>query len=457
MKKYRFLWVVLALGLLIRMFKVHLVYCIAPDGIAYINAAKDLISGKGFNSTWPPLYPFFLSIFWNLISNPELSGQLVSVLFGVLTIGIVYIMFKNIFNEQVGIITSLFAAFHPYLVRYSAETLADSLFTFLITTVVFLGWLSISKKKIYHVVLTGFFAALAYLAKPEGVVLLVVISIWWLFEPKRKWITKISRMLFAWFIFLIICFPYLYSIQRDTGKWMISQKQSIVFSIALKNEGYTEEFLDISPAEYLKTNPKIFFKKIGSGFLKLLGRFPDAYNPFLFLLFIFGLINKYKDKQFLYFIASFLILFFMGYAMFHPGRRYLVGWVPVTLFVAGFGVENLNDWLKKINVLKTININYTGLIVGIIILAMLPKTFEYIRPEAEQWKEAGFWIKRHFTGTPKVMCDSARVIFYSEGEYVPLDESKFNAVDYIVTEKEISFLKKAFSLSTGLNIYYGEK
>jgi len=455
MKKYRFLWIILVLSLFIRVFKIHLVYCIAPDGIAYINAAKDLITGRGFNPTWPPLYPFFLSVFWHFISDPELSGQLVSTVFGVLTVGIVYVMFQNIFNEKIGIITALFAAFHPYLVRYSAETLADSLFTFFITVVVYLGWLVINKKKLYYVLLTGIFTALAYLTKPEGVFLLVVISFWWIFQPASEWSIKIKRILFAWVVFLFICFPYIYSIKQNTGQWMISQKQSIVFSIALKNEGYADEFLDVSPVEYFKTNPKILLKKIGFGFLELLGRFPDAYNPFLFILFLFGLTKKFQEKKFLYYIGSFLAVFFIGYAMFHPGRRYLVGWVPVTLFIAGFGVSNLNDWLKKTSFLKK-KVNFIWIITVIFIFIMLPKTFASIRPEAEQWKKAGTWIKKHFIGVPKVMCDSVRVVFYSGGEYIVFDENKFYEVDYIVTEKEIDTLKKAFCLSTGLNIYYGK-
>lgn len=442
------LWLLLVLALFVRLYKISLVRCIAPDGVAYISAAKDLLCRKGFSPIWPPLYPWFLSILWRLGINPELSGQLVSVFFGMATVVMVYVITKSIFSQRIAIISTIFCAFHPYLVRYSAEALSDSLFCFLITSCVFLGWFVMKKASFFLVLFTGILTALAYLTKPEGFFLLPIISLWWIFSPLEKMHKRLSAVIFIWVIFLIISFPYLYDIQKKTGEWVMSQKQTIVFSIALKKEGYTEEFLNVSPLEYLKENPKKFFIKVGSGLLSLLGRVPDAYNPLLFLFLMIGLTAGIREKRFIFYIFTFIIPFFIGYAIFHPGRRYLVGWVPLTLFFSSFGVEKLGKWLTRGRILP---------IILIAIIFMLPKTLEPIRNDGMKWKEAGLWIKSNSGRTVRIMSEDGRVSFYADGEDIPWDEGKFKEVDYVVAEEEINSLKKTEYISGGLNIYYGKE
>lgn len=439
-----YFWIILIIAFLIRLYKISLVKCIASDGIAYIDIAEDIIAGRGFNPVWPPLYPLFISFFLRCGFNPELSGQLVSVLFGTLTVGIIYISVKQIFSERTALISCLFAAFHPYLVRYSAEVLADSLFTFLITTVVFLGWLVIKKKNVSLVFLTGLFCGTAYLTKPEGIFLLPVISAWWIFSCRYQRYRRILVILISWLAFFAVGFPYLYSLRKETGRWTISQKESIVFSVALREEGYTDEFLNISPSEYLTENPKEFFKKTGSGLIKLFGRIPDAYQPVLFIFLVIGLVTGIREKKYVCYVSSFLFVYFIGYAIFNPGRRYLAGWVPVTLFFAACGIENAGGRIGKGR--------YLWLLVSITLLTMLPKTFDAIRPDGGRWKEAGLWIKNNSSGRSKVMCEDERTAFYANGEYVPLSDNRFGDVRYVVTDKETNF-RKVYSTKDRLSIY----
>lgn len=384
------------------------------------------MSGKGFNPTWPPLYPWFISLFIRSGIGEELSGQLVSVIFGVLTVAMVYVVTRAIFSQTIAQTAALFSVFHPYLVRYSAETLADSMFTFLIISCVYCGWLLINRQRLISVFLCGALAGFAYLTKPEGLFLLVVISIWH---------RKIWHVFCMWAIFLLVSFPYLYAIHKETGRWMISQKESVVFSVALQEEGYTGEFLNISPLEYARGNPLKFFTKTGKGLVKLLGRFPDAYNPFLFILLIIGLMSGVREKRYLFYILSFLIPYFIGYAVFHPGRRYLVGWVPLTMFLAAEGAERFRK--------------YTWVLVFVAILIMSIKTFESIRDDGRKWKEAGLWLSDNAGAGVKVMSEDSRVVFYAGAENVGEAEA-----GYIVTEDEVGSLRKVHRTNKGLNIYY---
>lgn len=462
MKKIFSLRTWLLLAVLVRVYKILVTKCIASDGVAYIGAAKDLLEGSGFNPIWPPLYPWLISLLWRAGINPELSGQLISLIFGVLTVALIYILSKKITgSEIVSNIAVIFSVFHPFLVRYSAETLSDSLFTFLITLSIYYGWLVIEsgkrEKTFFRVFITGVVLALAYLTKPEGIFILIIISLWWIIFPlvkiklhKGLWYRNVFKVVFVWIVFFVVCLPYLYAVKSKSGDWIISQKQTIVFSIALQSGGYEEEFLNVSPLEYAKEKPKIFFSKVGSDLLTVFGKFPDAYFPLLFILLLIGIMGRDKEKKYLLYILSFLIPFFIGYAVYHPGRRYLVGWVPLTIFLSAYGIININKW-TKIN---------TWILVIITVFIMFPKTFAPIRKNGARWKEAGLWIKDYGKKNPVVMCEDERTAFYADGENVILNDENYrdetNRVDYIVTDMKIDTLKRRCHTSLGLNIYYGE-
>lgn len=222
MKNRFHLWFWLVLALVLCLYKISLIKCIAVDGVAYIGVAKEWITGIGFNPIWPPLYPWFINLFMRLGINPETCGQLVSVAFGVAAVALVYKMTSSIFLPVIANIATIFSVFHPYLVRYSAEVLLDSLFTFLLTAVVFFGWLLLQKNKISLAIVTGILAGLAYLTKPEGIFLLLIISIWVFAAGKDIWYKRLMLILCACGIFFMISFPYVYAIREKTGKWMIS-------------------------------------------------------------------------------------------------------------------------------------------------------------------------------------------------------------------------------------------
>lgn len=425
------LWFWLVLALAIRIYKIALVKCIATDGVAYIDVAKKWLTGRGTHPNWPPLYPWFISLLMRIGIEPELCGQLISCLFGVGTVALVYLVTRRAVSPAIAQTAAIFSVFHPYLVRYSAEVLSDSLFIFLLTSVIFCGWLGrkvVPDTTFLFSVLTGLLAGLCYLTKPEGIFLLVIISLW----HRRLW-----QVFCMWLVFFVISFPYIYAIHEKKGEWMISEKQNIVFSVALQKEGLATEFLNISPWEYAKENPKGFVIKVGRGILSLLGRIPDAYHPLLFLFLIIGLVSGIKERQFLFYILTFLIPFFLGYAIFHPGRRYLVGWVPITLFLSAYGVRKL--WI----------------LVLVTILVMLPKTIEPIRQEGVKWKEAGLWVNENSNTGVNIMSENIKAVFYAGREYISWEEGDFYKVDYIITEREIDLLRKVHHTSGGVNIYAG--
>ena len=458
-------WLFIALG--VRVYKVSVTRCIAGDGVAYLKVARDWLQGAGIHPVWPPLYPWLVSLLWRMGIPSELSGQLVSVIFGVLLVALVYLAGRRIFPPPIAAIACIMAVFQPFLVRYSAEVLADSLYTFLLTAVIVCGWwaMNIQEKVpkdnrriiVLAAVVTGIFTALAYLTKPEGVGVLLVISVWWLWGMKisfpgrpgrRKWLLRISMVLCAWAVFCLISSSYIYAVKKKTGQWMISQKQTIVFSVALQEKGYTDKFLNISPLAYAKAEPVRFFAKVGSDLLVLLGRMPDAWHPLLFILLIIGFIGGIREKRFLFYLLTIIIPFLIGYAVYHPGRRYLVNWAPLLLFFSAYGVWKIN---KRTRIPEWI-------LMVVIVLIMLPQTLKPIRVSGIRWKQAGNWIKDNAGKGRIIMGDDERIAFYAEGRQLvpspsPPGDEKTDDVDYIVTEEKLDSFTR-ISRVKDLNIYY---
>ena len=78
----------------------------------------------------PPLYYLTLKLWSGFSGTSEISLRLLSVLFGTGTIFIVYLIAKNLFSKQVGVISSILLATSGLHIYYSQEARMYSMATF---------------------------------------------------------------------------------------------------------------------------------------------------------------------------------------------------------------------------------------------------------------------------------------------------------------------------------------
>lgn len=84
----------------------------------------------------PPLYPFFLALIYKLFGAGKTAIiviRLVQSFLGVLTCLLVYLIATRIFNQKIGILSSLIVAVHPAIIAYTGLHLTETLFTFLLS------------------------------------------------------------------------------------------------------------------------------------------------------------------------------------------------------------------------------------------------------------------------------------------------------------------------------------
>jgi len=92
-----------------------------PDG-------WDLIKDPIYNVF--PLYYWILQLWMRLVSPSEIMLRIISVIFGVALIPVVYLIASELFSKKVGLLSAFFAATSPFFIYYSQFGKAYSLMFF---------------------------------------------------------------------------------------------------------------------------------------------------------------------------------------------------------------------------------------------------------------------------------------------------------------------------------------
>ena len=187
------------LGLVVLAFSVRSIYFsqtagfIQPgagsDSYFYLQWAKDIVRGNflGKDVFYAlPVYPYFLSLAYLFSEGEVFALILIQILIGASNCGLIYLLGRRLFNNQVGIIASLIACAYPMFIFYDRMLLPASL-------AIFLGLLSalLLLRIRDNPSLTNWFAAglllgLCTLARASFFLLAVFVLFWMSYEYKKK-------------------------------------------------------------------------------------------------------------------------------------------------------------------------------------------------------------------------------------------------------------------------------
>jgi 4-amino-4-deoxy-L-arabinose transferase-like glycosyltransferase len=436
----------LALGL--RFLVYQLTYLISIDGATfYLRPAQNFASGQwmeGLASGYHPLYPLLVAFLSKALGNFQLSGQMISVLFGALTVIPVYYLAKGMFHRWAGFLSALFLAILPRHATLSADFLSDATYTFFFVSAVWLGWKALKTEDWKIFFLAGVAAALAYLTRAEGIGALLVLSLWVPFRKSSLPYWRKGTALLALLIsFVLIASPYMFYLRSYTGSWTISRKPSVNRVVVLIKEKLLSQKTNDKSAKRFdsfvqqlkqRDNPDPGFSRwlrnIGT-FFKF---FVETFHPIFFLLFIVGVIRR-KTVSFRtgerFLLANLLlctaILYWLA-SISYIGHRYFVPFVILCLPWSGSGLAEVQRWLEeKLSTRrweKARFITAYGFIPLILVVAftVLPITIQPQREGKLGRKEAGLWIKNNSVPGPLIYTNMVRVNYYAEGKLIFLKE-----------------------------------
>ena len=178
------------------------------DSYFYLQWAKDIIRGNiiGKDVFYAlPGYPYFLSLAY-LFSRGEVFGLiLIQLVLGSINCGLIYLLAKRLFNEQVGIIAGIIACGYSMFIFYDRMLLPASLAIFLGLSVILL-LLKIKARpnsKIWFGL--GLLLGLCTLTSAGFSLLAIVIFFWIIYEFEERPFKKVLAYAFSFILaFLLI-------------------------------------------------------------------------------------------------------------------------------------------------------------------------------------------------------------------------------------------------------------
>jgi hypothetical protein len=476
--------ILLGLAFGVRLYMVYHTYLIANDGILYVRMSK-LISrgeaGSAFSLLFFNLYPFITAIFQKVFNDWEFSAQMVSAVFGSLTIIPFYFLIRSLLGRTVASVSSILFVFHPYLVRYSAEVIRGPTFWFFFAVTLWVGWEAISRKRAWLFFLTSLLGAVSFLLRPEGIFVVPIVGVW-VFLKNREALRSTYRQRIFFALILLLTVPILLSpamlyLKKKTGRWHWARADTIIgiatADATMRNIKKNFHNLEMKPWDDSPQGQDEFIRlrqflslatehRIGIVTLEMMSKFQKAMHPLLLILLLFGAIRRKKiryQKEEELFLLSLLVIFFLilvryGTITFYIGTRHMIAPVILCLAWAGVGVFEVEyrirhtSWLiksrdKRGAVLR----NMQWILLILIVLALLPKTLAPKRVEKIPIKEAGIWVGEHGPRDPVIMAQGglARIAFYADGRFLEVprgqdlfEYAKKNRVNILaINEKDI--------------------
>ena len=488
--------ILLGLAFGVRLYLVFNTYLITHDGILYIKISKLISQGQvseAFDFYFLNLYPLITAVFQRLFYDWEFSAQMVSTVFGSLTIIPFYLLTRSLFNRTVALISSILFGFHPYLVRLSAEVIRGPTFWFFLMMALWVGWEAICRKRAWLFCLTSLLGAVSFLLRPEGIFVIPMVAVWMLLKDwgtfKSTYRQRIVCELALLLTVPILLSPGMLYLKKKTGRWHWARSDAFVeMATADLTMSYVKDDfqkLELKPwdespqgrVEFMRLRQFLSLAtehRMGIVVLEMISKFQKAMHPLLLVLLLFGTIRRKKvqyhkiGELFLLCALAVLSLILVRYGTFYPyiGTRHMMACVMLCLPWAGAGVVEAEHRISNTFLMakstgaRLASFRYLGWpLLVLIVLTLLPKTLVSQRVEKIPIKEAGIWMKEHGPTNPVIMGQGqlVRIAFYADGTFlqVPRDQDLFeyakkNQVNFLAV-KEKNIEKTHPGLSPSLN------
>ncbi|MDW8002950.1 MAG: glycosyltransferase family 39 protein [Deltaproteobacteria bacterium] len=461
-----FLLLIVLYAFFLRIHRLFIPDVIANDGVFYVGCAKLIEKGDftQFKETcFFNLYPILIYFFHKFLDDWEISGRLVSIVFGTLSVIPLYLLTKTLINIRIGLVLVLFYATLPSVVEFSSDVLREGLFWFLFFSSLYFGIVALLRKRWLFLFLSSFFLVLSLFTRIEGVIVLPLILLYAVYARLKKKTTRKDTLIgfplsycaiFSLvFIFTLVLFKFL------TSDWELGplghKMETVQFSrklVELKLEEELRSLTSLSSFSHslvdlaLRYRYVLYASEIVYKTLKSLGVLSLAF-------LVLGILkddNPLPVGKFFYLfwiIISVLVsyVYVVFYHYFSTRHGLLIG-IPLLLWCSK-GFYGISSFLENRMVFWK-KISQSGRVTPIVLLTLVV-TYSLVanlgpsRPDKLEYKQAGICLKEYGLKEKKVVTrpNLARVLFYAEAQPVYLEfvEDPVFIQQHMLREK-ISFL-----------------
>jgi 4-amino-4-deoxy-L-arabinose transferase-like glycosyltransferase len=153
----------------------------------------------GYQATfWAPGYSLTLAAFFKLFGASWTTGEIVNVVASTALIPLAFLIGRRIHGVAAGIIASALLAFYPVHIYYSAVLISDVMFALVVAAViVVVVYAPAPPRGVMVPALLGALVGYGALLRPQGLVLAVVIAVYWFVASNRRREVLVPSILFA--------------------------------------------------------------------------------------------------------------------------------------------------------------------------------------------------------------------------------------------------------------------
>jgi len=182
------------------------------NAVQFIDGILNNIFRVGWNS-FPTFYFYIQSIPISILGQTTLAIRILSVVVGALTVGAVYLLIKEMFNEYAALLSALFLAtlhYHNHFSRIGLNNIWDGFLFVVILGLLWYGW---EKENRAAFLFAGFFLGLGQYFYVSGRTLFVFVPAWILLVGIFNW-KKFKRNFASFLLLELVAIVTFYPLAR---------------------------------------------------------------------------------------------------------------------------------------------------------------------------------------------------------------------------------------------------
>lgn len=208
----KWLILIVLLGLFLRIVVASNVRPIADEMVHGTHAIDIISSGVINEQNECPVWFYLTDLSYMLFGVNATAGRFLSIFFGTLTILLVYLIGKNLFNEKIGLISAFLLSISAYHIRYALMEMDEAMIFFLLLSFYFFNKSLVNNRKISYFSIA--LMAIATLIKPIALPFILSFGLYFLFfaykeaEKRKEFLRRNYKpMLLSVAIFLLFMTP----------------------------------------------------------------------------------------------------------------------------------------------------------------------------------------------------------------------------------------------------------
>ena len=382
----------------------------SPDGVLYLNAAREFSQGhfhQGMRIFPMPFYPLMISLLHTIITDWLRAGQTISWISLVLVTIPLYHITKILFNREAALWGSLIYTLTPHFNSYASQVIRGPLGLCMLTMGVLFALKSLRESKIRNFYLTSIFSLLAFLSRSETFLFPLFLALVYLgiILCNHRQSFFMSKGLGAFLALPLAAGIILWLLNDQSLSHAIRLEElKHYFQLAMK-----KDFL--INYQHISQQLRILSQSLTSPYYT--GNFAETARHYIWFIYLIALAEtitilifptnltplfyksppvKYNRNHFLvmgiiilFTLSSYFFLIFNNFIQ----KRYLM--VPAFFLFPwiGNGLFHLYDQVKNCNNKKLA----IGLFTLIFLVAPTVKTLSYAGEKNISLKKAGIWLK----------------------------------------------------------------